>query len=518
MAIGPAPMSMASHGVTDGADRVRHIGDGRYEEMDGRRPLGARGAKATYSRSVSRRRLLALGIFLGLSVAVVAIGVLRHRHRLAPMLRVASASAHATSPEAAQQQLWSSTCSGMHTNCWETKCCSDPAHTCFAKDLGWAECKTYCSPHSVNWNEAKEFQTLWSCDRVVPGLKPLLVLPPVSETDLPKLDEHCIEEFHNCTASKCCNDPGMHCFKKNDKWAVCKRGCLPGICPGDPKKWQTPWTCEVLDNALHTDDNKEKMFKLKIPPSVVQDPTADKKLYCFSLMMAQGYEVDMLRTQLFKGAGIFRCENYSVYSNSSVLLRPKIGDKPRINTDVIPGSMQCEFGGVYNTALNTEVFVRVWKKVFSDNIFTKYDWTVKVDPDAVFLPDRLRDHASRYLYLRLFTSASPVYLNNCKDGLHGPIEVISLGGMESFRSGITRCEDALRGEFDQFGEDVFLRHCLKLLGVVKADDFGMLQETACDPFPDKPMPCVSGKVAFHPLKSPVIYFQCLDQAEMNQPH
>ena len=83
-----------------------------------------------------------------------------------------------------------------------------------------------------------------------------------------------------------------------------------------------------------------------------------------------------------------------------------------------------KIGGTWNTALNTKVFAKVWHRVFDDKLFEESDWTVKVDPDAVFLPWRLREH---------LLGARPqeeVFLNNCRAGLHGPIEVVSRGGME----------------------------------------------------------------------------------------
>ena len=53
-------------------------------------------------------------------------------------------------------------------------------------------------------------------------------------------------------------------------------------------------------------------------------------------------------------------------------------------------------------ALNSWIFIAVWKKallfykwercleVLSDGYWREYPWTVKVDPDAVFLPLRAR--------------------------------------------------------------------------------------------------------------------------------
>ena len=47
-------------------------------------------------------------------------------------------------------------------------------------------------------------------------------------------------------------------------------------------------------------------------------------------------------------------------------------------------------GGEFGTALNLDIFIAVWTKVISDAIFEKHAWTVKVDPDAAFFPQRLR--------------------------------------------------------------------------------------------------------------------------------
>lgn len=227
------------------------------------------------------------------------------------------------------------------------------------------------------------------------------------------------------------------------------------------------------------------------------------RLYCWALMMPHGAEVSLIRTLLNRGAGLFACNDYSVFSEGDIELSP--GPPSRIGTTDI-GSVKCKYGGKWYLALNSPVFIKVWKKIFELKIYRKNDWTVKLDPDTVFIANRLR---------KQMLHADPnaiVYLNNCDQGLHGPIEVIAVGGMRAFEQGIGDCEKKLSYEFDSWGEDVFLRHCLGILKVNRVDNFKLLSEDRC--FYENPAQngCTSGKVCFHPFKKPDVYFKCLSEA------
>jgi len=210
----------------------------------------------------------------------------------------------------------------------------------------------------------------------------------------------------------------------------------------------------------------------------------------------------LIVSQLDKGVGIFACEAYAVLS--SEVLKLEAGGRV-VNTGNI-GDMKCEYGGQWNLALNTDIFVRAWKWVFTDATYLTTDFTVKVDPDAVFLPSRLHH------LLRHADGAESVYYNNCDQGLHGPIEVVSRGGTERFAEGVVECESKLKDEYNEWGEDVFIRHCLGFLGVSRVDNFQLLSEDHCfeeDPAHDG---CHSGKVSFHPFKTVDSYFQCWHEA------
>jgi len=197
---------------------------------------------------------------------------------------------------------------------------------------------------------------------------------------------------------------------------------------------------------------------------------------------------------------MFVCNAYSVLSSRDVELS---AGPPRVGTEVVLGSLKCEIGGEYMTALNSEIFVRVWKKVISLDVWKQHDWTLKLDPDCVFLPWRLQAR------LKAGSSDDQVYINNFEEGLHGPIEVLSRKAMEVYDEGMEKCITELRNEWTVWGEDVFLRHCLGLLGVNRVDDFTVLTETFDHSRPD----CTTGSAAFHPLKNAEDWFDCLDKAE-----
>mmetsp|Transcript_66222 Transcript_66222/g.132893 ORF Transcript_66222/g.132893 Transcript_66222/m.132893 type:complete len:298 (+) Transcript_66222:110-1003(+) len=232
-----------------------------------------------------------------------------------------------------------------------------------------------------------------------------------------------------------------------------------------------------------------------------RDPDRGPSLFCFALMLSDTYEVLLLKKQFEKRVGLFDCDAYSVFSDAPVLL----GGWPPVRAEVIPGQLRVPHDPVYNFALNTRVFLRVWARVLAHAEFRRHDWTVKLDPDTVFLPDRLRQHLRR--------GPSPrarVSLLNCRLGLRGPIELLSARAVEALGAGLQRCRAERAGGLDTEGEDTYLDACLKLLGVSQVEDFGLLSDARCR---EQPFPCTAGRVAFHPFKRVDRYFQCLAQAQ-----
>lgn len=232
--------------------------------------------------------------------------------------------------------------------------------------------------------------------------------------------------------------------------------------------------------------------------------SAGLSLLCVSLVLPWGYEHGLLQLQYTKGASIFACDEYAVYSNVSFEIAPAVV------TGVVHTDLFCPQGGKFMTVLNTPVFLKVWAKVIEDGRFRFHDWTLKVDPDAVFFPPRLRHLTKMHP-----ESQQGVYLNNCHFGLHGPVEVFSRDAVLAFALGRDRC----RRHFDkvckgpcQFGEDMYMDRCLnEVLKVRREHEYSLLLEDHCDP-PSGWDSCNNATVAaFHPFKNKTGYEDCWER-------
>lgn len=244
--------------------------------------------------------------------------------------------------------------------------------------------------------------------------------------------------------------------------------------------------------------------------------SSSPSLFCTAMVRPNGYELGLLRAQYQQGKlGLFACDEWAIYSNESLKITPD-GEKPEIRTPLINGSLSTEVGGNWSTALNTDVFIRFWDTVMNDPKAWKCQWVVKVDPDAVWLPVRLR--------ALLRTTHGPLgqpeperglWLNNCYLGLHGPIEVLSRKALHTYNSSRDRCQ---HGNVSKIGqEDFFIRECFKKLGIQRVDAYNVLLESdfACGETaaaPDDKPPCFSPQVAFHPFKSISTWMRCHKQA------
>jgi len=226
-------------------------------------------------------------------------------------------------------------------------------------------------------------------------------------------------------------------------------------------------------------------------------------------MRPSGYELSLMRSQLSKGAGIFACDSWDVFSDKKTWLSP--GPPVKIETSTISKTTNSA-AGLETHFLNTDVFTEAWGKIQKEKRYLKSAWVVKVDPDAVFFPDRLRKHVRRLTFI----PDKGFYLLNCKyhDGnfwMFGAIEVFSTDAIQTFFKGSPRCMAELdRGKL---GEDTWMRQCLDKLGVKNHVDLGLLADGYCD---EAPSPCVSGKVAFHPFKTPESWFGCWNEAKHHE--
>jgi len=224
-------------------------------------------------------------------------------------------------------------------------------------------------------------------------------------------------------------------------------------------------------------------------------------------------EENLVKHQLTKGIGIFACNDWAVMSDVTLALNrwgqygfPRIpGNKPDPDVDLATwslGSLQAQKGPQTNP-LNSLAFRTAWDALRSSRQLEGHDWVVKVDPDAVFFPARLREHLKAYMPGH-GNGGDNVFLENCPrfQSMQGPIEVISKKGALTLEKGIQWC-----GGIWGTGEDQFLTKCLQQLGVGGTMEPTLLNDMYCDGYSN----CDdSWKVAFHPHKSIKDFDKCFN--------
>jgi hypothetical protein len=224
-------------------------------------------------------------------------------------------------------------------------------------------------------------------------------------------------------------------------------------------------------------------------------------LYCFALVRPGSYEIGLMTMQRDMDVGIFACDEHTILSNQAL--------GSGFNTSLVQSDLTCEMGGEFHTAMNTDIFMAVWTKVIMLGRYRDHDWTVKVDPDTVFFPLRLRLAAA-------FHNVPPegAYLNNCKYGLHGPLEVFSREAVKRWASGSANCvtyfNKICHGPC-AWGEDMFIDQCLsRVIKIPRLNDWNLLSEDHCDSTDWEQ--CQNGGVAFHPFKTVEGFRGCLARA------
>jgi len=313
------------------------------------------------------------------------------------------------------------------------------------------------------------------------------VADSVSDASLPA---SCARDYtDNCVNRTCCGE-FTTCYEKVKGWATCRPTCALGVPdeapPWDPTADQVPWSCKILGEQPK-------------PPSWTPSK-ATPSLYCYAVTLVRGSEPELLRRQLSTGTGIFGCNNYSLFSERKMLIGP--GPTGLVATIPIDGPMA-------TSANNTWDFVRAWRKVIEHGVYRQHHWTVKVDPDSVFLPDRLRLKLHQH---RVSVETEKVFFRNCHNfkSIQGPLEVLSQAAAKEFFNSIDKCRR--QSYITSRGEDWFVGHCVEYLGFWSIADWTLLDDQYCTG-DDSRAPCGKGKAAYHPFKTVESYMRCLTESQ-----
>merc|ERR1712204_127953 len=118
-----------------------------------------------------------------------------------------------------------------------------------------------------------------------------------------------------------------------------------------------------------------------------------QSMYCFSVYTEntgstkQSHELDILQHQHKEQLGIFQCEYSDVFSDVSVQVGQ--GLMTKVVTDQ-EGDWHFAKRKVSGTWVNTGMFSQIWKQISADGKYQNADWVLKVDADAIFVPNRMR--------------------------------------------------------------------------------------------------------------------------------
>jgi hypothetical protein len=221
----------------------------------------------------------------------------------------------------------------------------------------------------------------------------------------------------------------------------------------------------------------------------------------------QEYEVAPVAPEEARGTSLFCLMGVLPGSNEEQLrdiAAAKNGSIFGCDESAVFDTWQAEFvhEGGWNSVANTDVFKSVWNEVKKDGRYKKYDWTVKVDADSVFFPDRLKWHLQNMNPPK----KTPIYVKNCNGGFgfYGAIEVFSREALDElfWNGNVDNCAESVQGHS---GEDQYLKECMDMIGVgfmQNSDVLNTAGATSCgDP----------NRVCFHPFKSTWAWEGCYNQ-------
>lgn len=150
---------------------------------------------------------------------------------------------------------------------------------------------------------------------------------------------------------------------------------------------------------------------------------------------------------------------------------------------------------------NTMIFTAAWKALGRSGRLEKHNWVVKQDPDALFLPWRLRRHTQRWPSK---DGQMPMFILNCQsfNSMQGPLEIFSIGMVRAFLPQIDNCGAG------SVGEDSKMQKCGQQFGQAVMDGTALEDKYCLHREPN----CWSGEIiAYHPLKEIPSFDQCLYQ-------
>lgn len=423
------------------------------------------------------RKALAVEADLGPPAAYAALAAaMAHQGLGVPAATEAPATTQAPASIAAHQvqnvapEL---ACSDLNGDCRQSQCCKSPGQTCYEKNEFWATCQDDCAP---GVRAGDEDQEPWTCRALG------------NRTTFPA---GCTWAGEDCSQATTCCNVGFMCLKKDEYWTSCmqkEQGPWDNL--GKPQAYvATPegWDGTHFGGGLGWAGWRSE-WELEPAPGA---PLATTSLFCFMAVMADGPEQALVDVARGRQAGVFGCDAYKLFT----------AEKSEWKT----------WDTGQKTLVNTGAFVKIWDQVKQGIEYLEHDWTVKVDADCVFFPDRLRSHlaglqapAHRPIYIK----NAPIGIGVSNGGFLGAIEILSKTAVQTY---LDNAQECIKNIGLESGEDGYMKECMDALGIAYMRDELMMHSTV------NPTDCqVKEIAAFHPIKIVGNWAGCYETAMGHQ--
>jgi hypothetical protein len=355
-------------------------------------------------------------------------------------------------------------CSAPGEDCSNTKCCSGyrggAGMTCYKKDKYFSTCSKACAQEKG-----------WECTAL---------------GNRTKTQTHCSWAGEDCSKTGMCCNTGFQCYKKDEYFSGCVQTYKMDVemdknGSAHLKKVKVPMPEGWPEDAEFIGGGQEE-YQM---PMAAEGEALGTSLYCALAYLPGSYEEKLMELARANSASVFACDGYDLFKTWQ-----------SANVGWTSGETTLE---------NTDVFVNVWEEIKKAGKLWSYDWTVKVDPDALLVPQRLKWH----LEALKAPKNSPIYVKNNdldagqgNNGFLGAVEVFSREAMELYYDWWPKCLETLG---TSSGEDGFMKGCMDAMGVGFVLDGGMFKPD------DNVAICKQGKwAAYHPLKDQKEYQCCID--------
>mmetsp|Transcript_44189 Transcript_44189/g.127646 ORF Transcript_44189/g.127646 Transcript_44189/m.127646 type:complete len:408 (+) Transcript_44189:72-1295(+) len=268
--------------------------------------------------------------------------------------------------------------------------------------------------------------------------------------------------------------------------------------------------------ALVTSETQASSPATTAAPATTSTTRGLPSLYCYMVVRVPSYEIELAQVMYEKKASIYACDGHRLFGNGGSF---KVGGEmvKKMKSSQVGMGDWSKKGTATSSWLNVLIFVEAWQTLIDEGVVMKHDWTAKLDPDAVFFPDRLRVRLQPYFPPG---DSRPLWVANCDRVWNNQPPTLKIfGSFEVFSSSALLAYNASSGDcmknlpWKRWGEDLFMEQCMKMLKVGIVNGVSFLGDARCHYAPCSDQT----KVTFHHFKSVGSWLSCWGQSHEAKP-